>query len=236
MPRRGRTKHRADYMSGETCHGWLDYDFQSPALLRQALTHRSYGVPHNERLEFLGDSVLNCAIANLLFHRYPDAPEGELSRFRAHLVNKHFLHRIAESLALGRHVRLGEGELKSGGQVRPSILSDALEAVFGAVFLDGGFDAAEAVIVALYGPYLDRLNPKDFGKDPKTQLQEYLQGHKIPLPQYTVVATRGEAHEQHFEVECLIPQLNIRVRGEGTNRRSAEQAAAKEAYRVACAD
>ncbi len=211
----------------------LGYEFNTPALFKQALTHRSFGMPHNERLEFLGDSVLNCVIANQLYHQYPRLPEGDLSRLRAHLVNKQTLYEIAQSLHLGDHVLLGEGELKSGGFRRPSILADTLEAIFGAVFLDNGFVAAEKVIGRLYAPLLQGLDAKNMGKDSKTLLQEYLQGHRIPLPSYSVVATHGEAHQQHFEVECLIPELNIRSRGDGPSRRSAEQSAAKEAYRLA---
>lgn len=218
--------------SGAICRQ-LGYEFNDPALFRQALTHRSFGTPHNERLEFLGDSVLNCVVAHKLFQHYPRLPEGDLSRLRAHLVNQQSLFEIAQSIGLGGHMRLGEGELKSGGNRRPSILADALEAVFGAVFLDGGFAQAERVIGGLYAPLLSGLEGKDLGKDPKTRLQEYLQGRRLSLPRYSVVATRGEAHLQQFEVECAIPELNICSRGEGHSRRSAEQMAAQEAYRLA---
>src|SRR5215831_3200572 len=165
----------------------LRYEFKTPGLLREALTHRSHSLPHNERLEFLGDSVLNCVIALQLFQRFPKLSGGELSRLRANLVNKNQLFEMATALDLGEHVLLGEGELKSGGHRRPSILADALEAILGAVFLDTGFDAAEQVIVALFGPLLDRVDPEAVLKDPKTLLQELLQSRKLSLPTYSVV-------------------------------------------------
>jgi ribonuclease-3 len=211
----------------------LGYRFRDPRLLRQALTHRSYGAPHNERLEFLGDGVLNCVIAWLLFQRFPGLPEGHLSRLRANLVNQDSLSRLALSLDLGEQLLLGEGELKSGGFRRPSILADALEAVLGAVFLDGRFEAAAAVVERLYDPLLAELDPRAQGKDPKTLLQELLQARRLPLPRYNVVSVLGEAHEQHFHVECLIPELGIRTEGEGPSRRSAEQSAARAAYETA---
>lgn len=211
----------------------LGYQFKQQELLSQALTHRSHGTLNNERLEFLGDSVLNCVIATRLYQRYPRLPEGDLSRLRAYLVKEQTLSEIANGLELGEYLRLGEGELKSGGFRRPSILADALEALFGAVYLDSGFASAEAVIVSLYDALLENLDPKTLGKDPKTLLQEYLQGRKISLPQYLVIAVHGEAHEQHFEVECVIPELDIRSLGEGHSRRSAEQNAAKTAYQLA---
>lgn len=211
----------------------LGYTFVDPGLLCQALTHRSHSALHNERLEFLGDSVLNCVIAGMLYQTFRQLPEGELSRLRAHLVNQQTLFGLAQEIGLGSHVRLGEGEMKSGGFRRPSILADALEALFGAVFLDGGFDAARCAIEAVYDSILRTLDPQTLGKDPKTLLQEYLQSRKIPLPRYQVVATHGEAHQQRFEVECVIPELQIRCLGEGGSRRSAEQSAAKEAYATA---
>ena len=211
----------------------LGHDFARPELLRQALTHRSHGSPNNERLEFLGDSVLNCAIAARLYQTYPRLPEGDLSRMRAALVKEQTLAEIASGLKLGDILMLGEGELKSGGFRRPSILADALEAIIGAVYLDAGFVAAERMILALYEPLLQNLDPKTIAKDPKTQLQEYLQSRKLPLPQYEVLVIRGEAHEQEFEVECIIPGLNIRSLGEGHSRRSAEQNAAIAAYQAA---
>jgi ribonuclease-3 len=208
----------------------LGYQFQRPELLRQALTHRSHSTPHNERLEFLGDAVLNCVIASLLYERFPNLPEGHLSRLRANLVNQESLSGIAKSLELGDELRLGEGELKSGGFRRPSILADALEALTGAVFLDGGYEQAAAMLSGIFEPLLSTLDTHTLGKDPKTLLQELLQGRRIALPQYSVVAVRGEAHEQHFEVECVIGDLNIRTSGTGSSRRSAEQNAARKAY------
>jgi len=207
----------------------LDYHFHDKALLEQALTHRSHGSLHNERLEFLGDSVLNFVVAALLFKKFSRIDEGDLSRLRASLVKQSSLADIAQRLDLSQHLRLGEGELKSGGFRRPSILADAVEAIFGAVFLDGGFAGAEAVIARLYAPVLESVDPKSLGKDPKTLLQELLQGRKLDLPQYTVVATHGAAHNQMFEVECAIPALDIRVGAAGASRRAAEQLAATQA-------
>jgi ribonuclease-3 len=205
----------------------LGHTFKEAALLQQALTHRSHSVVHNERLEFLGDSILNCVVASLLFDRYSKIDEGDLSRLRANLVKQQSLYEIAQRLDLSQFLRLGEGELKSGGFRRPSILADTLEALFGAIFLDSGFDAARDVIRALYIPILDTVDPKTLGKDAKTLLQEYLQGKKIALPQYNVVATHGAAHNQEFEIECLVPKLDIQVFGTGGSRRAGEQAAAK---------
>ncbi|HEY6772688.1 MAG TPA: ribonuclease III, partial [Oxalicibacterium sp.] len=205
----------------------LGHTFKDAALLQQALTHRSHSGVHNERLEFLGDSILNCVVASLLFDRYTKIDEGDLSRLRANLVKQQSLYEIAQRLELSHFLRLGEGELKSGGFRRPSILADTLEALFGAVFLDAGFDAARDVIRALYIPILDTVDPKTLGKDAKTLLQEFLQGKKIPLPQYNVVATHGAAHNQEFEIECLVPKLDIQVFGTGGSRRAGEQAAAK---------
>ncbi|WP_322009836.1 ribonuclease III [Paraburkholderia sp. J12] len=207
----------------------LRYEFRNAELLRQALTHRSHSATHNERLEFLGDSVLNCAVAALLFQRFGKLDEGDLSRVRANLVKQQSLYEIAQALNIADGLRLGEGELRSGGFRRPSILADALEAIFGAIFLDGGFDAAQTVIKRLYVPILDHIDPRTLGKDSKTLLQEYLQGHKIALPTYTVIATHGAAHNQQFEVECTVPKLDVKVSGSGASRRAAEQAAAKKA-------
>lgn len=205
----------------------LGHNFVNAALLQQALTHRSHSSLHNERLEFLGDSVLNCVVASLLFDRYAKIDEGDLSRLRANLVKQQSLYEIAQRLELSQFLRLGEGELKSGGFRRPSILADTLEALFGAIFLDAGFDAARDVIRAMYIPILETVDPKTLGKDAKTLLQEYLQGKKIALPQYNVVATHGAAHNQEFEIECLVPKLDIQVFGTGGSRRAGEQAAAK---------
>lgn len=207
----------------------MRYEFRNAELLRQALTHRSHSASHNERLEFLGDSVLNCAVAALLFQRFGKLDEGDLSRVRANLVKQQSLYEIAQALNISDGLRLGEGELRSGGVRRPSILADAFEAIIGAVFLDGGFEAAQTVIKRVYVPILDHIDPRTLGKDSKTLLQEYLQGHKIALPTYTVVATHGAAHNQQFEVECTVPKLEIKVSGSGASRRAAEQAAAKKA-------
>jgi ribonuclease-3 len=205
----------------------LGYRFTAPALLEQAVTHRSHGAVHNERLEFLGDAVLNCTIAQLLFQKYARLNEGDLSRLRANLVKQSSLADIAERIELSGYLRLGEGEMKSGGFRRPSILADTMEAIFGAVLVDGGFEAGSGVIARLFEPVLKHVDPKTLGKDAKTLLQEYLQGKRLPLPVYTVVETRGAAHNQEFEVECAIPKLEISVRGNGRSRRAAEQTAAK---------
>ena len=211
----------------------LGYQFNNPALLQQALTHRSHSVLHNERLEFLGDSILNCVVAALLFDSFADIDEGDLSRVRANLVKQQSLYEIAQRIELSQFLRLGEGELKSGGFRRPSILADTLEALFGAIFLDGGFDAARRAIQALYEPVLMAVDPTTLGKDAKTLLQEFLQSKKIALPQYNVVATHGAAHNQEFEIECLVPKLDIQVFGTGGSRRAGEQAAAKLALDTA---
>jgi ribonuclease III len=205
----------------------LDYAFRDPDLLRQALTHRSFGTPHNERMEFVGDAVLNCVVGVALYERFPALPEGDLSRVRAGLVNGDTLARVARQLGLGQSILLGEGEVKNGGAERSSILADALEALFGAVYLDGGFDAARNVIVTCYASVLRDVDPGALGKDPKTSLQEWLQARRWPVPEYVVTVTSGEPHEQRFTVECRIPRLNIVASGEGSSRRAAEQAAAE---------
>src|SRR6478735_1257782 len=211
----------------------LDYTFRRPDLLRQALTHRSYGTPHNERMEFVGDAVLNCVVGATLYERFPTLPEGDLSRVRAGLVNGDTLARVARQLGIGHEILLGEGAMKSGGADRASILADALEAVFGAVYLDGGFDAASRVIVTCYAEVLRNGDPGALGKDPKTRLQEWLQARRWPVPEYAVTATSGDPHEQRFTVECRIPKLAIVTSGEGSNRRAAEQAAAEAASALA---
>jgi len=203
--------------------------FADPSLLRQALTHRSFGVPHNERLEFVGDAVLNCVVALALYERFPTLPEGDLSRVRAHLVNRDTLSRVAQRFGLGAAIRLGEGELRSGGAHRPSILADAMEAVFGAVFLDAGFDAARKTIDAVYADILHDADPSMLGKDPKTLLQEWLQSRRLAVPEYAITATSGEAHAQQFVVECRIPELSVVAQGSGSSRRAAEQDAADRA-------
>lgn len=209
----------------------IDYQFKNQSLLQQALTHRSHSSQNNERLEFLGDGVLNFIIAHQLYQRFPKLSEGDLSRMRAQLVKEPTLGEIAVSLNLGDHLRLGEGELKSGGWRRPSVLADALEAIVGAAYLDGGFEAAEQMVIRLFAPLLEKLDPKAIGKDPKSLLQEHLQGWKMDLPEYKVLATEGEAHCQTFRVECHIGKLNITTSGEGTSRRAAEQQAAELAYK-----
>lgn len=211
----------------------IGHRYRQPELLRRALTHRSHGAANNERLEFLGDSVVNCAVALELYHRFPRLTEGELSRLRANLVNQGSLAAAARRFDLGAHLLLGEGEVRSGGARRPSILADAVEAVIGATFLDAGFDAARGVVRALLGDAIDTIDPATSGKDPKTLLQEYLQGRRMALPRYSVIGTSGEAHEQVFEVECAIVELGIRSVGAGSNRRSAEQEAARSAYELA---
>ena len=208
----------------------LGYKFVAGKLLQQALTHRSHSAANNERIEFLGDSVLNCCVAQELYVRFGELKEGELSRLRANLVRQETLAELAQQLQLGTYLRLGEGELKSGGFRRPSILADGLEALLGAVFLDGGFAAAQDVVRGLFATMLQHLDPQTLGKDPKTLLQELLQARKISLPQYAVVATQGAAHNQLFQVECQVPQLAIRTTGFGASRRIAEQEAAQLAF------
>jgi ribonuclease-3 len=204
----------------------LGHVFARPELLREALTHRSYGSPNNERLEYLGDAILNCSTAILLFEQFPKLPEGDLSRLRANLVNKQVLFELAQPLGLGDILRLGEGELKSGGHQRPSILADALEAVIGAVYLDGGFPAAQRLVQRLLAEKLAAIDPDHLGKDAKTMLQEYLQGKRMALPKYSLIETRGDAHEQTFQIECAVADLNLRAQAEGLSRRVAEQLAA----------
>ncbi len=219
-------------MSQSALQRLIAYEFQDKSLLTQALTHRSHGATNNERLEYLGDGALNFIIAHLLFQRFPKLPEGDLSRLRAQLVKEPTLCEIARTLNLGEALNLGEGELKSGGWRRPSVLADALEAIIGAVFIDGGYDHAETLVLRLYTPLLEQINPKIIEKDPKSQLQEYLQGEKIDLPEYRQLSVSGEAHCQIFCVECHIPKLNISTQGEGSSRRAAEQQAAKLAYQM----
>ncbi|MGI9134009.1 MAG: ribonuclease III [Rhodoferax sp.] len=204
----------------------LQHDFANGALLRQALTHRSFSADHYERLEFLGDSVLNLAVSDLLYAQLASLPEGDLSRVRANLVKQETLHQLAVGLGLPEMLRLGEGEMRSGGQKRASILADALEAIIGAVYLDGGYAAAQALVQRLFKPI--EINPQmeAIGKDPKTELQEWLQGRKLKLPLYKVIGTLGAAHRQSFDVECEISELRLAERGIGGSRRSAEQAAA----------
>ena len=206
--------------------------FRQPQLLQRALTHRSYAPEHYERLEFLGDSILGCVIAKYLYSEFPELSEGDLSRLRSNLVKESTLVLFAEQLNLGALLKLGEGELKSGGHRRPSILADAVEALFGAIFLDGGFTAAEQAVLKLFVPYLASIDIKTLGKDAKTLLQEYLQSKRKALPVYTILDTQGVAHEQLFQVECAIPALGVATRGQGTSRRNAEQHAALAAYQL----
>ena len=209
----------------------IGHVFAQSQLLQRALTHRSYCSAHNERLEFLGDSVLNCVVAKHLYEIYPGLAEGDLSRLRSNLVNQQTLSKLAQQLRLGELLLLGEGERKSAGFRRPSILADTMEALFGAVFLDAGFAAAEQVILKLYVPFIASADAQTLGKDYKTLLQEYLQGKRLALPRYILVATQGEAHAQLFQVECQIEQLKLFTSGEGSSRRTAEQLAAEAAYR-----
>lgn len=204
----------------------LQHAFSHPALLQRAITHRSFSADNNERLEFLGDSVLSLAISSLLYQRLSQMPEGDLSRVRANLVKEGTLHQIALRLQLPEVLRLGEGESKSGGKQRPSILADAVEALIGAVYLDAGYAAAEQVVHHLFERVDINPHMQAAAKDAKTALQEWLQGRKMKLPQYTVLATTGAAHRQTFEVECHIPELQLRASGMGGSRRIAEQAAA----------
>jgi ribonuclease-3 len=210
---------------------WLEretgYRCRDGTLLDAALTHRSAGGANNERLEFLGDGVLNCVVADLLYRRYGDADEGELSRLRARLVRGEALAAIAAALGVGERLRLGAGELRTGGFRRRSILADALEAVFGAIYLDGGFEAAHAAIARVFAPRLDELAGATDLKDPKTRLQEYLQGRGLALPRYTVERIEGESHMQQFSVTCEVEGLALRASGQGASRRAAEQAAAQ---------
>ena len=204
----------------------LQHEFSDSKLLVQALTHRSFSADHNERIEFLGDSVLNLAVAGLLYEQLSNLPEGDLSRVRANLVKQDTLHQLAVVLGLPALLRLGEGEAKSGGQKRPSILADALEAVIGAVYLDGGFQKADQLVRRLFEDVAINPQMPAIGKDPKTELQEWLQGRKMNLPIYRVVGTMGAAHKQTFDVECEISEYGRAERGIGGSRRAGEQAAA----------
>ena len=204
----------------------LQHEFSDPALLVRALTHRSFSVDHYERLEFLGASVLSLAVSDMLYARLGTLAEGDLSRVRANLVKQDTLHQLAVGLGLPDVLKLGEGEFRSGGQKRPSILADALEAIIGAVYLDAGFAAAQALVHRLYKAVAINPQMDAIGKDAKTELQEWLQGRKMKLPTYSVVGTVGAAHKQSFDVECEIPELKLTERGIGASRRAGEQAAA----------
>jgi ribonuclease III len=206
----------------------IGHRFRQLALLDRALTHRSFGADHNERLEFLGDAVLSLAVSSLLFERFAGSDEGDLTRVRAHLVREDSLHRMALQLGLPDVVRLSEGEARGGGAQRASILADALEAVIGAVFLDAGFDAARALVQRLFGEVIAGTEIGSWAKDAKTELQEWLQARRLPVPTYRIAATRGQAHAQTFEVECVVPALGLTQAGEGRSRRQAEQEAARK--------
>lgn len=205
----------------------LGYRYAQPELLRRALTHRSWGAEHNERLEFLGDAVLSLAVSSLLYERHGASDEGDLTRVRAHLVREDSLHRVALALELPEVLRMSEGELRGGGAQRPSLLADAVEAVIGAVFLDGGFAAAQALVQRLFGEVIQATEAESWSKDAKTELQEWLQARRVAVPAYRITATRGQAHAQTFEVECQVAALGLSERGEGKSRRNAEQEAAR---------
>lgn len=209
----------------------IGHRFQDPALLTQALTHRAYGSPNYERLEFLGDSVLGCAITELLFREHPELPEGKLSRIRAGLIREESLARIARELGIAEFLRLDESTAKNKGAERPSILADALEAIYGAVFLDQGYGSARDVIRRTFGTALSQLDPSAEAKDPKTRLQEYLHAKRRGAPQYRVVSTSGAKQDLVFEVECAVGELNLLANGSGSSRQRAEQQAAANLLR-----
>ena len=204
----------------------LQHTFSQPQLLQQALTHRSFSLDHNERLEFLGDSVLGLAISGLLYEKLGDRPEGELSRVRSNLVKEGTLHQIALQLGLPELLRLGDGEARSGGAQRPSILADALEALLGAIYLDAGFEAARQVVLRLFAQVDINPQMQAAAKDPKTALQEWLQGRRMQLPEYSVERISGAAHKQTFTVACVVPALRLGAKGQGHSRRAGEKAAA----------
>jgi ribonuclease-3 len=205
----------------------LGLAFSDAALLERALTHRSFGAEHNERLEFLGDAVLQTAVSTLIYERFAGSDEGDLTRVRAHLVREDTLARIALAAGVSEALRLSEGEARGGGALRPSILADALEALIGAAFLDGGWATAQALVQRLFGEVLEGTGIDRWTKDPKTELQEWLQARRLAVPTYRIVATRGQSHAQTFDVECAVPALGLTERGEGKSRRAAEQAAAR---------
>ncbi len=210
----------------------LGYNFKNPDLLLQALTHRSLGNDNNERLEFLGDSLLGLIITEQLYHLHPDANEGQLTRMRAQLVKGDTLAKIAKKMDLGTYLRLGTSELKSGGWRRNSILANSIEAIIGAIYLDNGIDCCKEFVLGLFNEQLKITSPENHNKDPKTRLQEYLQAHKILLPEYKVVNERGEIHDRTFTIECTIPGTSIKVQADGQSKRKAEQAAAIKALQL----
>ncbi len=205
----------------------IGHGFSRPELLRRALTHRSSTAEHNERLEFLGDAVLALAVSALLYERFSGSDEGDLTRVRAHLVREDSLHRVALMLGLPDVLRLSDGEMRGGGALRASILADAVEAIIGAVFLDGGFDPAHALVERLFGEVIQATEAENWSKDAKTELQEWLQARRVQVPAYRITAIRGQAHAQTFEVECAVPTLGLAECGEGRSRRIAEQQAAR---------
>ena len=210
----------------------IHYTFQDASLMMMALTHRSFNAQHNERLEFLGDSILSFLIAQELYQRFPKIDEGDLSRLRAQLVKESSLSSIATSMGLGDFIQLGEGELKSAGWRRPSILADTLEAIIGAIYLDADIEPAHQFVLRFFEKQLNEIDPKLIQKDAKTLLQELLQSQKSDLPIYTVVSIEGEAHSQSFTIECIIKKSNIKTQGIGQSRRIAEQEAASKAYQL----
>ena len=205
----------------------LGLQFVDPGLLALAVTHRSYDVEHNERLEFLGDAVLSLAVSSLLYEHFSGCDEGDLTRVRAHLVREDSLHKVALRHGFPEVLRLSEGEARGGGAQRASILADALEAVIGATFVDGGFPAAKALVGRLFGDVINSTDIAAWSKDAKTELQEWLQARRLQVPDYRISATRGQAHAQTFEVECEVPVLGLKHTGEGRSRRLAEQEAAR---------
>ncbi|MGE4596970.1 MAG: ribonuclease III [Methylophilaceae bacterium] len=210
----------------------LDYEFKDKVLLELALTHRSFHGSNNERLEFLGDSILNFIVAELLFRKFSDLDEGDLSRLRSQLVNESTLSEIGVAINIGEYLKLGEGELKSAGWRRPSIMADGLEAIIGALFMDGGIDASHLFITKSYQDRINSINPREIHKDPKSILQEFLQSKKIALPSYEIISIEGEAHSQFFKVNCLISEFKLISEGEGTSRKVAEQMAAQVAMKM----
>ncbi len=205
----------------------LGYRFNQPELLTRALTHRSFGVEHNERLEFLGDAVLSLAVSSLLYEQFSGSDEGDLTRIRAHLVREDSLHKLALSLDLPQVLRLSDGEAKGGGAQRPSILADVMEALIGAIYVDSGYAAALELVRRLLAEVIGGGGAENWGKDAKTALQEWLQARRLAVPGYRIAETRGQAHAQTFEVECTVPALSLAKRGEGRSRRVAEQDAAR---------
>ena len=205
----------------------LGYRFNQPELLTRALTHRSFGVEHNERLEFLGDAVLSLAVSSLLYEQFSGSDEGDLTRIRAHLVREDSLHKLALSLDLPQVLRLSDGAAKGGGAQRPSILADVMEALIGAIYVDSGYAAALELVRRLLAEVIGGGGAENWGKDAKTALQEWLQARRLAVPGYRIAETRGQAHAQTFEVECSVPALSLAKRGEGRSRRVAEQDAAR---------